>query len=227
MDFSPCFGILVSPCTELHRLLQPLGAVIRLKTLQPFVLCVLAHVLDDIRSDIVDLVNGVYLDETSPPNLLQLILLDEREIAYHVIVNRSTLLELDDSNVSQLRVSVLQPLDELLEVSVALFHVADIEIDFAESQSDELAAAVKIHANKLPDSVSPFPLTIRIIMGIFDSGTVTVFFSFSSAGGIKSLVSPNLENPLCGNDFLVIPFQQNHPLHGGAERSVFRLIRNV
>ena len=195
--------------------------------MQPFVLGVLAHVLDDISTDIVDFIYGVYLDEASSPNLLQFFLLDEWQVANHVVVNRSTLLELDYGHILQLGISVPQTLDELFEVLVASLDVTDIEIDLAESQCKKLATPVKIHADELTNTVSPVSLTCSIILLRILAFFVTFIFSFSTAGGVQPFVSPNLDNPLCGNDFLIVTIQQNHPLSEGANRPVFRLIRIV
>lgn len=227
MYLSPCFCIFSSPRTKLGRLLQTLGAVIGFQSLQPFVLSIFAHVLDNISSDVVHLVNGVDFHEPSTPNLLKLQLLDERQIANHVVVYRSAFLELDDGHVFQLGVSVLQTKNEKLEMLIACLYVRYIEIDLAESQRNELATAIEIHANELTNTVPPFALSVPVIMLIFDSGTVTVFFALSTAGGIESFVSRNLANPLRYNDFLIVTIQQNHPLSEGANRSVFLLIRNV
>ena len=228
MKISPGVRIFFVPGTELDRLLQTLGAVICFQPLQAFVLCIFAHVLDNIGSDIIHLVNGVDFHEPSTPYLLKLLLLNERQIANHVVVNRPTFLKLNDSHIHELRIPVFQTPYEVMKVPITSLDVGYIEaLTVIESQCHELATAIKVRANQLPNSVSSLTLTLAVILFVMLSFLVTFLFTISTAGGIESFVSPNFDNPLRCNDFLVVSLQPNHPLSQGANRSVFRHIRIV
>ena len=66
-------------------------------------------------------------------------------------------LELDDSQILQLRVSVFQPLDELVKLHVAGLYILDVERQAVpESQRNELALIVKVGSTEIANSFSAF-----------------------------------------------------------------------
>lgn len=213
MNRFPCLRIFIPPSSQFDRLQKALRTVIRFKALKPLVLGILAHVLDYVGSYVVNPIDPVDLHVTSCPDRLQLTLFDEGEIADHVVVNRSTLLELDHSNVFEIWIPVLKPLNKLLEMLVTGFDIRYIEsMLIIEGQGYELGTTIEIGANKLSDPVTAHPLTFPVILFIFLAGTIAFFFSKATSFGIKFLIPPYLGNPFRYNDLLIVGFQKNHPL---------------
>lgn len=130
------------PGANLNRLLQAMTMEIGIFSAEPFVLGILAHVLDNIGSNIVHLVNGVYLYETAFPDSLELSLFDEWEIANHVVMDGTSavlVLELYHRNVLEFRVLAAESLDKQHEKPVTGFYVLDVEIlGVVKGQSNKL-----------------------------------------------------------------------------------------
>lgn len=121
MNRSP-FVRIAFPSTDLDRFSQTFTVQVSIFTAEPFIFGILAHVLDDIRAYVIDLINAIDFYEATAPNLLQFRFLDVRQIANHVVVNGTTtvfILKLNDRDIEQFRVTVFQAKNEAAEILIA------------------------------------------------------------------------------------------------------------
>ena len=177
---------------------------ISVQTAKPLIVHIGGHVLDDVCAYVVHLVNAIDFHETCSPNCLQVGFLQIRQIANHVVVYRTSIvlvLELDNSHILEVRVSVFQTHHELAEVLIAGFNVLDVKGHLViECQRYELGTAIEITAYQLPNAVSACALSVLVVMLAISAVTLT----FSAAFGIQFFIPPNLDNAFCDNDFLVV-----------------------
>ena len=118
---------------------------------EPFIVHIFSHILDDVRTNIVDVVDGIDFDETAAPNLCQLGLLEERQIANHMIVNGTAtvfVLELDDRHIPKIRIPPFHSQHELAEILIAGNYVLDVKRHLVvKRKGDKLGTVVEITAN--------------------------------------------------------------------------------
>ena len=113
-------------------------------------------------------------------------------------------LELNDSHILEIGVSVFHAHDELSEVLIARLNILDVKGHLVvECKRDELRAAVKVTAYQLPNAVSACALSLLVIMLCISAVTLM----FAAAFGIQFFIPPNLNNAFCDNDFLVVFFR--------------------
>lgn len=113
-------------------------------------------------------------------------------------------LELNDSHILEVRVSVFHPHDELLEVCIARFDILDVErLLIIESECNELGTTIEVHTDQLPNAISACALSLLVIMLCISAVTLM----FAAAFGIQFFIPPNLNNAFCDNDFLVVFFR--------------------
>ena len=113
-------------------------------------------------------------------------------------------LELNDSHILEVWVSVFHPHDELTEILIARLNILDVKGHLVvECQRNELRAAVKVTAYQLPYAISACALSLLVIMLCISAVTLM----FAAAFGIQFFIPPDLNNAFCDNDFLVVFFR--------------------
>ena len=177
------------------------------QTAQAFIIHISGHVLDDVSTNVVYLVDAIDFHKAGTPDLRKVNFLQIRQIANHVVVNRTTsilVLELDDRHVFEIRVPVLHAHDELAEVLIASLYVLDVERHLViERKGHKLGTAIEVTAYQLPDAVSSSALSVLVVMLCISTISITL----SAAFGIQFFIPPNLDNPFRDNDFLVVFFR--------------------
>ena len=167
MYFSP-FQRVTFPCGQLNGFFKSSAMQISVLTAQSLIVHVSSHVLDDIRTNVVDLVDAIDFYESCSPDLRKVNFLQIRKIANHVVVYRTSVvfvLELDNCHVLEVRVSISHPQNEVFEVAVTGLNILDVKGHLViERECHELRAAVEVTAHQLPNTVSSCALTVLVIM---------------------------------------------------------------